>query len=123
MRYGENPHQSAAFYRRDDYADAPHSLAHAKQHQGKELSYNNYLDLDAAWTAVREFDEPACVIVKHLTSCGVCQNDDLVEAYQRAHACDPVSAYGASWRSTAPSPPTWWWPSSTTSSSSKPSCS
>ena len=79
---------------RDDYADAPHSLAHAKQHQGKELSYNNYLDLDAAWTAVREFDEPACVIVKHLTPCGVCQNDDLVEAYQRAHACDPVSAYG-----------------------------
>ncbi|MFR2247398.1 MAG: bifunctional phosphoribosylaminoimidazolecarboxamide formyltransferase/IMP cyclohydrolase, partial [Eggerthella lenta] len=94
LRYGENPHQSAAFYRRDDYADAPHSLAHAKQHQGKELSYNNYLDLDAAWTAVREFDEPACVIVKHLTPCGVCQNDDLVEAYQRAHACDPVSAYG-----------------------------
>ena len=94
LRYGENPYQSAAFYRRDDYADAPHSLAHAKQHQGKELSYNNYLDLDAAWTAVREFDEPACVIVKHLTPCGVCQNDDLVEAYQRAHACDPVSAYG-----------------------------
>lgn len=94
LRYGENPHQSAAFYRRDSYAGAEHSLAHAKQHQGKELSYNNYLDLDAAWTAVREFDEPACVIVKHLTPCGVCQNDDLVEAYQRAHACDPVSAYG-----------------------------
>lgn len=94
LRYGENPHQGAAFYRRDGYANAPHSLACAKQHQGKELSYNNYLDLDAAWTAVREFDEPACVIVKHLTPCGVCQNDDLVEAYQRAHACDPVSAYG-----------------------------
>ena len=74
--------------------NAEHSLAHAKQHQGKELSYNNYLDLDAAWTAVREFDEPACVIVKHLTPCGVCQDDDLVAAYQRAHACDPVSAYG-----------------------------
>ena len=94
LRYGENPHQGAAFYRRDGYANAEHSLAHAKQHQGKELSYNNYLDLDAAWTAVREFDGPACVIVKHLTPCGVCQDDDLVAAYQRAHACDPVSAYG-----------------------------
>lgn len=94
LRYGENPHQAAAFYRRDDYANAEHSLAHAKQHQGKELSYNNYLDLDAAWTAVREFEGPACVIVKHLTPCGVCQDDDLVAAYQRAHACDPVSAYG-----------------------------
>ncbi len=94
LRYGENPHQSAAFYRRDDYVNAEHSLAHAHQHQGKELSYNNYLDLDAAWTAVREFDKPACVIVKHLTPCGVCQDDDLVAAYQRAHACDPVSAYG-----------------------------
>ncbi|HIY82983.1 MAG TPA: bifunctional phosphoribosylaminoimidazolecarboxamide formyltransferase/IMP cyclohydrolase [Candidatus Rubneribacter avistercoris] len=94
LRYGENPHQTAAFYRRDDYGHAAHSLAHAHQHQGKELSYNNYLDLDAAWTAVREFDGPACVIVKHLTPCGVCQDDDLVAAYQRAHACDPVSAYG-----------------------------
>ena len=94
LRYGENPHQSAAFYRRDGYAGAEHSLAHAKQHQGKELSYNNYLDLDAAWTAVREFEGPACVIVKHLTPCGVCQDDDLVAAYQRTHACDPVSAYG-----------------------------
>ncbi|MEG0619802.1 MAG: bifunctional phosphoribosylaminoimidazolecarboxamide formyltransferase/IMP cyclohydrolase [Raoultibacter sp.] len=94
LRYGENPHQSAAFYRREDYAMAAHSLAHAKQHQGKELSYNNYLDLDAAWAAVREFDKPACVIVKHLTPCGVCEDDNIVDAYQRAHACDPVSAYG-----------------------------
>ncbi len=94
LRYGENPHQGAAFYRRDDYAHAAHSLAHAKQHQGKELSYNNYLDLDAAWTAVREYDAPACVIVKHLTPCGICEDDDLVAAYRRAHACDPVSAYG-----------------------------
>ncbi|MEG0217025.1 MAG: bifunctional phosphoribosylaminoimidazolecarboxamide formyltransferase/IMP cyclohydrolase, partial [Raoultibacter sp.] len=94
LRYGENPHQSAAFYRRDDYAMAAHSLAHATQHQGKELSYNNYLDLDAAWAAVREFDKPACVIVKHLTPCGVCEDDNIVDAYQRAHACDPVSAYG-----------------------------
>ncbi|MEG1197542.1 MAG: bifunctional phosphoribosylaminoimidazolecarboxamide formyltransferase/IMP cyclohydrolase [Raoultibacter sp.] len=94
LRYGENPHQSAAFYRRDDYSMAAHSLAHATQHQGKELSYNNYLDLDAAWAAVREFDKPACVIVKHLTPCGVCEDDNIVDAYQRAHACDPVSAYG-----------------------------
>lgn len=94
LRYGENPHQSAAFYRRDDYANASHSLAYAKQHQGKELSYNNYLDLDAAWTAVREFESPACVIVKHLTPCGVCQDDNIVTAYKRAHECDPVSAYG-----------------------------
>lgn len=94
LRYGENPHQSAAFYRRDDYAHAEHSLACATQHQGKELSYNNYLDLDAAWAAVREYGRPACVIVKHLTPCGVCEDDDLVAAYQRAHACDPVSAYG-----------------------------
>lgn len=94
LRYGENPHQSAAFYRRDDYANAEHTLGHAIQHQGKELSYNNYLDLDAAWTAVREFGNPACVIVKHLTPCGVCEDDDLVAAYRSAHACDPVSAYG-----------------------------
>lgn len=94
LRYGENPHQEAAFYSRDEYQHAAHSLAHAEQLQGKELSYNNYLDLDAAWTAVREFEEPACVIVKHLTPCGVCVADDCVEAYKRAHECDPVSAYG-----------------------------
>ena len=94
LRYGENPHQSAAFYARDDYRGAEHSLAHAAQHQGKELSYNNYLDLDAAWSAVREYEGPACVIVKHLTPCGVCEDADVTIAYQRAHECDPVSAYG-----------------------------
>ena len=94
LRYGENPHQSAAFYARDDYRGAEHSLAHATQHQGKELSYNNYLDLDAAWSAVREYEGPACVIVKHLTPCGVCEDADVTIAYQRAHECDPVSAYG-----------------------------
>ncbi|NHM14324.1 bifunctional phosphoribosylaminoimidazolecarboxamide formyltransferase/IMP cyclohydrolase [Xiamenia xianingshaonis] len=94
LRYGENPHQSAAFYTRDDYAGAEHSLAHATQHQGKEMSYNNYLDVDAAWAAVREYENPACVIVKHLTPCGVCEDADLVAAYKRAHECDPVSAYG-----------------------------
>lgn len=94
LRYGENPHQKAAFYTRDDYQGAQFSLAHAVQHQGKELSYNNYLDLDAAWTAVREYAEPACVIVKHLTPCGVCETTDVTTAYKRAHECDPVSAYG-----------------------------
>ena len=94
LRYGENPHQKAAFYTRDDYKGAEHTLAHAKQHQGKELSYNNYLDLDAAWNAVREYERPACVIVKHLTPCGVCECDDVTEAYKRAYECDPVSAFG-----------------------------
>ncbi len=94
LRYGENPHQSAAFFRVVDYPNAATSLAYAQQLQGKELSYNNYLDLDAAWTAVREYDEPACVIVKHLTPCGVAVDTDVVSAYVRAHEADPVSAYG-----------------------------
>lgn len=94
LRYGENPHQSAAFYMRDNYPGAEHTLAHATQLQGKELSYNNYLDLDAAWAAVREYTDPACVIVKHLTPCGVCVDKDVTAAYKRAHECDPVSAYG-----------------------------
>lgn len=94
LRYGENPHQAAAFYVRDNFKGAEHSLACAMQLQGKELSYNNYLDLDAAWAAVREYSEPACVIVKHLTPCGVCEDKDVTTAYKRAHECDPVSAYG-----------------------------
>ena len=94
LRYGENPHQSAAFFRVIDYPNAATTLAYAEQKQGKELSYNNYLDLDAAWTAVREYDEPACVIVKHLTPCGVAVAEDAVEAYVHAYDADPVSAYG-----------------------------
>ena len=94
LRYGENPHQRAAFYVRDSYVGAEHSLARATQHQGKEMSYNNYLDVDAAWAAVSEYERPACVIVKHLTPCGVCEDDTLAQAYKRAHECDPVSAYG-----------------------------
>ncbi len=94
LRYGENPHQTAAFYTRVGYPGAEHTLAHAMQLQGKELSYNNYLDLDAAWAAVREYTDPACVIVKHLTPCGVCVDKDVTAAYKRAHECDPVSAYG-----------------------------
>ncbi len=94
LRYGENPHQSAAFYTRDKFEGAKYSLAHANQLQGKDLSYNNYLDLDAAWSAVREYKDPACVIVKHLTPCGVCVDENITAAYKRAHECDPVSAYG-----------------------------
>ncbi|HET6350530.1 MAG TPA: bifunctional phosphoribosylaminoimidazolecarboxamide formyltransferase/IMP cyclohydrolase [Coriobacteriia bacterium] len=92
LRYGENPHQGAAFYRFMDSKE--HTLARAEKLQGKELSYNNYLDTDAAWTGVREFAEPAVVIIKHLTPCGTCADDDIVVAYQRAHDADPVSAYG-----------------------------
>ncbi len=92
LRYGENPHQAAAFYR---FADAgENTLARSEQLHGKELSYNNILDTDAAWTAVREFAEPACVIVKHMNPCGTAIGSDVVGAYDKAHASDPVSAYG-----------------------------
>jgi len=87
-------HQQAAFYRLLDAAE--HTLARAEQLQGKELSHNNILDTDACWSAVREFDEPACVIVKHTNPCGTAVGADIVEAYTRAHAADPVSAI---WRS------------------------
>ncbi len=93
LRYGENPHQKAAFYRFSDAHD--HTLATAEQLQGKELSYNNILDTDACWAAVREFtNEPAVVIVKHTNPCGTAIADDLTTAYKRAHEADPVSAYG-----------------------------
>jgi phosphoribosylaminoimidazolecarboxamide formyltransferase/IMP cyclohydrolase len=92
LRYGENPHQDAAFYRFNDAKE--HTLARALQVQGKELSYNNILDTDACWTAVREFAEPCCVIVKHTNPCGVAIADALVDAYLRAHESDPTSAYG-----------------------------
>jgi phosphoribosylaminoimidazolecarboxamide formyltransferase/IMP cyclohydrolase len=99
LRYGENPAQNAAFYRNapknPQCAIKPQwQLANAHQHQGKELSYNNYLDLDAAWAAVREFSEPTCVIVKHLTPCGIASNPNITRAYQNAHGADPVSAFG-----------------------------
>jgi len=93
LRYGENPHQLAAFYRFMDAKE--HTLARAEQLQGKELSYNNILDTDAAWTAVREFEnDVACVIVKHTNPCGTAIAHDIVVAYSRAHDADPVSAYG-----------------------------
>jgi len=92
LRYGENPHQSAAFYR--DLYPAPGSLVTAVQLQGKELSYNNIADADAAWECVKSFDTPACVIVKHANPCGVAVGADSLEAYSKAFQTDPTSAFG-----------------------------
>ncbi len=92
LRYGENPHQSGAFYR--DLYPVPGTLATFTQLQGKELSYNNLADADAAWECVRQFDAPACVIVKHANPCGVAVAGGCGEAYERAYATDPTSAFG-----------------------------
>ena len=92
LRYGENPHQSAAFYR--DLYPAPGSLVTARQLQGKELSYNNIADGDAAWECVKTFDTPACVIVKHANPCGVAVAEGPLQAYQKAFQTDPTSAFG-----------------------------
>ncbi len=92
LRYGENPHQQAAFYR--DLYPAPGSLATFTQLQGKELSYNNIADSDAAWECVRQFDVPACVIVKHANPCGVAVGAACGDAYELAYATDPTSAFG-----------------------------
>lgn len=92
LRYGENPHQQAAFYR--DLYPAPGSLVTAQQLQGKELSYNNIADADAAWEAVKSFSDKACVIVKHANPCGVAVGKDALEAYSKAFQTDPTSAFG-----------------------------
>lgn len=92
LRYGENPHQQAAFYH--DAEPAPGSLAGYRQLQGKELSYNNIADADTAWECVKTFDEPACVIVKHANPCGVAVAEDVLAAYRLAFATDPTSAFG-----------------------------
>ena len=92
LRYGENPHQQAAFYR--DLYPAPGSLVTAIQRQGKELSYNNIADGDAAWECVKQFEQPACVIVKHANPCGVAVADSALAAYQKAFQTDPTSAFG-----------------------------
>ena len=92
LRYGENPHQQAAFYR--DLHPAPGSLVSAVQLQGKELSYNNIADGDAAWECVKQFTQPACVIVKHANPCGVAVADGALAAYQKAFQTDPTSAFG-----------------------------
>jgi len=92
LRYGENPHQAAALY--VPAGRAPEGLAAAKQLQGKELSYNNLVDLEAARSLVAEFREPAAVIIKHNNPCGTAEQATLVDAYLKALACDPVSAFG-----------------------------
>ena len=92
LRYGENPHQQAAFYR--DLYPAPGSLVTAEQLQGKELSYNNIADADAAWECAKQWDVPACVIVKHANPCGVAVGANALEAYDKAFKTDPTSAFG-----------------------------
>ncbi|MFH4491715.1 bifunctional phosphoribosylaminoimidazolecarboxamide formyltransferase/IMP cyclohydrolase [Vibrio diabolicus] len=92
MRYGENSHQAAAFYVEANPQEA--SVSTARQIQGKALSYNNIADTDAALECVKEFNEPACVIVKHANPCGVALGKDILEAYNRAYQTDPTSAFG-----------------------------
>ncbi|MBB1649970.1 bifunctional phosphoribosylaminoimidazolecarboxamide formyltransferase/IMP cyclohydrolase [Delftia sp. UME58] len=92
LRYGENSHQQAALYR--DLYPAPGSLVTGEQLQGKELSYNNIADADAAWECVKSFEQPACVIVKHANPCGVAVGKDAHEAYAKAFQTDPTSAFG-----------------------------
>ncbi|KFD22428.1 IMP cyclohydrolase/phosphoribosylaminoimidazolecarboxamide formyltransferase [Tatumella ptyseos ATCC 33301] len=92
MRYGENSHQDAAFYIEENIKEA--SVATAQQLQGKALSYNNIADTDAALECVKEFPEPACVIVKHANPCGVAIGEDIKQAYERAYTTDPTSAFG-----------------------------
>ena len=92
MRYGENPHQKAAFYR--DLVRVPGAIANYNQLQGKELSYNNIADADAAWESVKTFDQPACVIIKHANPCGVAIAADTLTAYRLAFATDSTSAFG-----------------------------
>jgi phosphoribosylaminoimidazolecarboxamide formyltransferase/IMP cyclohydrolase len=93
LRYGENPHQRAGFYK---WGGVPaYGLAAAKQLQGKELSYNNIIDAEAAWNLVREFASAACCIIKHTNPCGTAIADSLREAYLKAYAADPVSAFGS----------------------------
>ena len=90
LRYGENPHQQAALYATSDAG-----VAGARQLHGKELSYNNLVDLDAAWNLIWEFENPAAAIIKHTNPCGCAEQESLAEAYRRALACDPVSAFGS----------------------------
>ena len=92
LRYGENPHQQAAFYR--DLDPVPGALSNYRQLQGKELSYNNIADADAAWECVKTFEQPACVIIKHANPCGVAVAGGTAQAYHRAFSTDPTSAFG-----------------------------
>src|SRR6195952_2676078 len=89
LRYGENPHQSAALYR-----GLNPGLAHAEQLHGKQMSYNNYLDTDAAWRAAHDHTDPCVAIIKHANPCGIAVGADVASAHRKAHACDPISAFG-----------------------------
>ncbi|MCB1295117.1 MAG: bifunctional phosphoribosylaminoimidazolecarboxamide formyltransferase/IMP cyclohydrolase [Gordonia sp.] len=91
LRYGENPHQAAALYQS---VHASSGLATAEQLHGKQMSFNNYTDADAAWRSAHDFDGPAVAIIKHANPCGIAVGADIGEAHRKAHACDPVSAYG-----------------------------
>src|SRR5690606_16648963 len=93
LRYGENPHQRAALYT-DGFSSGP-GLAQAEQLGGKEMSYNNYLDADAALRAAHDHgDQPTVAIIKHANPCGIAVGDDIAQAHSKAHACDPLSAFG-----------------------------
>jgi phosphoribosylaminoimidazolecarboxamide formyltransferase/IMP cyclohydrolase len=89
LRYGENPHQGAALYR-----SWQPGLAHAEQLHGKQMSYNNYVDTDAAWRAAHDHDDPCVAIIKHANPCGIAVGPDIASAHRKAHACDPLSAFG-----------------------------
>jgi phosphoribosylaminoimidazolecarboxamide formyltransferase/IMP cyclohydrolase len=91
LRYGENPHQRAALY---VSPGAEVGIAPAEQLQGKEMSYNNYVDADAAWRAAYDFEQPCVAIIKHANPCGIAVGADIADAHRKAHACDPASAYG-----------------------------
>ncbi|GAA5043552.1 bifunctional phosphoribosylaminoimidazolecarboxamide formyltransferase/IMP cyclohydrolase [Nocardia callitridis] len=91
LRYGENPHQAAALYTADDGAVG---IAQAQQLHGKEMSYNNYVDADAAWRAAHDHEAPTVAIIKHANPCGIAFGADIAQAHRKAHACDPVSAFG-----------------------------
>jgi phosphoribosylaminoimidazolecarboxamide formyltransferase/IMP cyclohydrolase len=99
LRYGENPHQRAALY--TDGHGAP-GIAQARQLHGKAMSYNNYVDADAAWRAAHDHDGPAVAIIKHANPCGIAVGTDIADAHAKAHACDPLSAYGGVIAATRP---------------------
>ncbi|GIS72672.1 MAG: hypothetical protein CM1200mP10_22490 [Candidatus Neomarinimicrobiota bacterium] len=92
MRYGENPHQSAAVYQ--DPNNRSKNILNAKIHQGKQLSYNNIMDADAALSCLKEFDLTSCVVVKHANPCGVAIGDELIDVYTRAFNADSLSSFG-----------------------------
>ncbi len=94
LRYGENPHQKACFYREVKVGKFGSRVTEAKQLHGKELSFNNYVDMDAAWSVANSFADTTVAIIKHTNPCGVACDDSLVDAYEKALACDPVSAFG-----------------------------